>query len=290
MANCQQPVIVQTVDGQQLWRDLQILSSDEMQGRELGHNQRAQQFLSQRFQQMGLSQFHLQYMQIFTHEYLIGSVQGANVIGWLKGQQYPQQYIVISAHYDHLGKQRGKIYNGADDNASGVAGLLALANGIREKRLRHSVIFLATDGEEKGFYGATAFIKSPPVALGNIKLNVNMDMIAYPGSKQALYLAGAKAYPQLDSIVELSLAQAGVCLKRGHEGVSRGYNGQRINWRKSSDHRVFDQQGIPFLYFGVNDHRYYHTEHDDIDNINPLFYQAAVETILNTLKIWDSAN
>ncbi|WP_416306028.1 M28 family peptidase [Neptunicella sp. SCSIO 80796] len=288
MAGCLKTTINESVDGERLWLDLQTLSADEMQGRELGHNQLAQQFLSRRYQQIGLSQFDPDYLQIFVHEYLIGNVQGANVVGWLEGREYPQQYAVITAHYDHLGKKGRRIYNGTDDNASGVAALLALATQIAKQPLRHSVIFLATDGEEKGFFGATAFIDAPPVELSAIKLNLNMDMISYPGRKRTLYLAGAKAYPQLNPIVEDAIAQAGVCLKVGHEGVSRGYSSdKRIDWRKASDHKVFAQKNIPFMYFGVNDHRYYHTDKDDIANIDATFYQAAVETILNSLRLWD---
>ena len=103
------------------------------------------------------------------------------MVAWLEGTQYPDKYIVITAHYDHLGKSGGKIYNGADDNASGVAAMLSIAEQLRRSRPKHSVIFLATDAEEKGLYGAKAFVQKPPVEISSIRFNLNLDMLAQGG-------------------------------------------------------------------------------------------------------------
>ena len=91
------------------------------------------------------------------------------------------KYIVITAHYDHLGIQSGKLFYGADDNASGVAAMLAIASFLPMIDLHHSIIFLATDAEEKGLIGARVALDYFPIELSQIVFNLNLDMIAQVG-------------------------------------------------------------------------------------------------------------
>src|SRR5690606_5806211 len=107
-----------------------------------------------------------------------GPVQGWNVAGVIRGSEHPDRYIVVTAHYDHEGVADGVVWNGADDNASGVAALLELARHFIPRPPRHSIVFLALDGEEQGLLGARAFTADPPVPLKAVAINVNLDMIA----------------------------------------------------------------------------------------------------------------
>ncbi|WP_343845777.1 M28 family peptidase [Bowmanella denitrificans] len=272
---------------EQLWQHLQILSSDAMEGRKTGSSgaELARDYIKQVFRQNQLQAFAENYEMPFRHEFAIGELVGVNILGWLPGKSKPQQYIVVSAHYDHLGKQGKRIFNGADDNASGVAVMLYLASVLHAQRTEHSVIFLATDAEEAGLYGAQAFVASPPVALSAIKLNLNLDMLGYGGRQQQLYVGGTRHYPHLLSAVERAIAQAPVTLSLGLEGLARGYKGKGwIDYRRASDHAAFDQQGIAFLYLGVGEHRFYHTEYDEIGRIDRRFFTRAAETALVLLR------
>jgi Zn-dependent M28 family amino/carboxypeptidase len=288
--NCNPLLPRHTIAAAPLWADLTFLASDELQGRKTGSvgSLKAQRYLQQAFSNIGIKPFGDSHLHPFTHQQPIKDVLGTNVMGWLPGSNYPKQYIVITAHYDHIGKEPRKIFNGADDNASGVAALLALARNIKNRPLKHSVIFVATDAEELGLYGSIAFLRNSPVAIDKIKYNLNMDMIAYPGKKKRLYLAGAKAYQPLAEVINKSVVQASLCLLSGHNGSGNSYDRRyRIDWRKASDHYPFAKKGIPYLFFSVNDHKYYHTENDTIDKIDPVFYTAAVETIYTTLQLLD---
>ena len=183
----------------------------------------------------------------------------------------------ITAHYDHLGVQAGEIYNGADDNGSGTAALLALAAYFTEHRPRNSMIFLAVDAEEGGLTGARAFVSGPPVSLEHIVANVNMDMISH--SDDELYVAGTYHYPFLKPYIDRIGEAAEVTLVFGHDSPDLGDN----DWTHASDHAPFHEAGIPFLYFGVEDHADYHRPTDEFDRINQDFYIKAVTAILRVL-------
>lgn len=293
-AGCAPLSLRHTFDDEQLWSDLRTLAADTLQGRKTGTpgSVKTQQFLQQTFAQIGLNAFTPDYRQPFRHAHWLKDTHGTNMLGWLPGTTQPQQYIVITAHYDHLGKFGRVIYNGADDNASGVAAMLTLARAVKRQPLHHSVIFVATDAEELGLYGATAFLQQPPVPIDHIRYHINLDMLAYPGKKRQLYVADGHANEAqnrvLSEVVRQSMAQASLCLLSGHDKVSRSHDRQhRINWPKASDHYSFGQRGIAYLFFSDNDHQYYHSEKDTIDKLDRRFYTAAVETIFTALKILD---
>src|SRR5690606_30456084 len=94
----------------------------------------------------------------------------ANVVGMVRGTDDPDEYIVVTAHFDHLGRQGNQVYHGADDNASGTAGLIELARYFAAHPPEHSMIFAALDAEEHGLLGARHFVADPPVPLENIVL------------------------------------------------------------------------------------------------------------------------
>ncbi len=276
-----------------LLNDLKILSSDAMQGRKTGTHGgfKAKRFIQQRFSEIKLNFFEESYHHPFTYDFN-NFRQGNNIIGWKKGKQKAEQYIVITAHYDHLGQKGNIIYNGADDNASGVAAMLSLAEYLKNKETHHSVIFVATDAEELGLHGAKAFIKNPPIALERIKLNINLDMLAQSGKRKKLYIAGTRNNPQLKAIADATAYRSDICLKTGHDGRSRNKDSflNVINWKKASDHALFYKSAINYLYFGVDIHRHYHQPSDTIETINPAFYTSAVEAITTAFLLVDELN
>ncbi len=210
---------------------------------------------------------------------------GVNVVGWMEGTAVSDRFIVVSAHYDHEGVRDEEIYNGADDNASGTAALMAMARYVARNPLRHPVIFAAFDAEEPGLAGARAFVADPPVELDFIALNVNMDMVSRP-TDRILWAAGAHHTPALEPVLREVAAQAPLDLRLGHD---RPQAPEGADWTRSSDHAAFHARGIPFVYFGVDDHADYHRPTDDFERVDPGEFLDAVRTVLAALQALDQA-
>ena len=240
--------------------------------------QRARTFLLKEFEALGLTPTDDGYELPFTFRSTAGgeAVSGVNLVGFVEGSEFPERFLVVSAHYDHLGVRGNEIYNGADDNASGTAALLALARHFGEQPPRHSILLAAFDAEEMGLRGARAFVASPPVPLSAVVMNVNLDMVSRSEVRE-LYAAGTHHYPFLAPLVDEVIAVAPVTLLRGHDTPDLPPGD---DWTMASDHAAFHELGIPFIYFGVEDHAGYHAPSDTFENITPEFYGDAVTTIL----------
>ncbi|MHB1223734.1 MAG: M28 family peptidase [Gemmatimonadaceae bacterium] len=281
------------VDSASLLGDLFRLADDSLRGRASGtpENAAARAFIAARFDQLGLDTVGSGRVQPFTFADRRGPdpVAAANVVGVVRGTELPDRYIVISAHYDHVGVGRpvngDSIYNGADDNASGTAALLALARHFRANPARHSLIFAAFDAEERGLRGARAFVANPPVERSAIALDVNMDMVSH-SERGELYAAGAAKWPALREPLERVAAVAPVRLLLGHD-TPQPTAGD--DWTMQSDQGPFHQAGIPFVYFGVEDHPDYHRPSDEPRTITPGFYVNAVRTVLLAVRELDGS-
>lgn len=276
------------IDAQRLLRDVKTLSADSMEGRKADTpgSARARAYIIQRFKQSGLQPFGSSYLQPFTFSYQNDDVvhQGVNIIGYVKGSVHPNRYLVMTAHYDHLGVVNGQIYNGADDNASGVATLLALGAYFSNKRPTHSMMFAALDAEENSGAGGRKLVSAPPIEKKAMAMNVNLDMVSH-NARNELYVAGTSHYPFLKPYLETIARRAPVRLLFGHDRPDLP-PGQ--DWTEQSDHAAFHAAKIPFIYFGVEDHEDYHKPGDDFDRIRPDFFVRAAETILDAVKLLDS--
>ncbi|MEX1184486.1 MAG: M28 family peptidase [Gemmatimonadota bacterium] len=281
------PLQPAAVDSVELMRDIAVLAHDSMEGRRVGTegSARARRFIEGRFAQIGLLPVDGDFQKPFPVSGDV-PVTGVNLVGMIRGGELEDRYIVVTAHYDHLGTRDGEIFNGADDNASGTAALLQIAGYFSRQRPRHSIIFAALDGEEGGLRGARAFIADPPVPQEAIVLNVNMDMVGRNDAGE-LYVAGTRHYPQLLPYVEAVAAAAEVTLIPGHDAPNAARPSD--DWTMASDHGPFHAAGIPFLYFGVEDHPYYHQPTDEVSGIQPGFYRRAVRTVLQTVRLLDQS-
>ncbi len=243
----------------------------------------ARAYVEQGMQRAGLLRFGSSFVQPFVLMRDSAAVAAANVVGHVRGTGAPGRYIVVSAHYDHIGIGRpvagDSINNGADDNASGTAAMLELARYFVAHPPRHSMIFVAFDAEESGLRGARAFVDDPPVPRDSIIVNINMDMLSR-SEKAELYAVGTYAHPVMLPYVQRAHAHARLKLLTGHEGPTATGSD---NWTNSSDHGPFNRVGIPFLYFGVEDHAGYHQPSDEFARITPAFYVSAIETVLDVL-------
>lgn len=282
-SNCQKADAPVEIDREELLADLEYLASDALKGRfpETEGSLLAQEHIIQRFKTLGVQYFEEDYRHFFRHTNQRNErvfERAVNIIGYIEGQENPDQFIALSAHYDHLGEHDGMIYNGADDNASGVGGLLAAARHFAEHPPKNSLLFLAFDVEEQGLGGARYFVENPVVALEQIVMNINMDMISH-NFENELYAVGTYHYPFLKPHVERATQNAPVQVLFGYDSDAWDQD-----WTFSSDHGPFHQKGVPFIYFGVEDHPHYHQPSDTFENTNPDFYVDAVYTILNVIQ------
>lgn len=270
------------VDAVQLLADIEFLSSDALQGRFPGTegSRLAQEHIIARFTALGVEPVGDDFRHHFSHINPRNNTEfpeAVNIIGMIPGTEDPERFIAVTAHYDHLGMHNGDIFNGADDNASGVGGLLAAARHFTENPPAHSLLLLALDVEEQGLGGAVHFVENPSVPLDQIVMNLNMDMISH-NFEDRLVAAGTFHYPFLRPFIEEATAGSPLEIIFSFDNPDAPQD-----WTFSSDHGPFHAAGIPFIYFGVEDHDHYHTPTDTFENINPDFYVMAVRTIINVL-------
>lgn len=274
------------VDSSQVMEDLKYLASDELEGRRSGEkgSDLAREYIVTRFGKLGLKKFNDSYAQPFSfYKRLPKKVYDCNnLIGKINGTKYPEKYIVLTAHYDHLGKRDGKIFNGADDNASGVSAILAAAAFFKKNQPQHSILIVAFDAEELGLEGAKHFVDNPPVPIENIVMNINLDMISR-NKQNEIYICGTHHYPFLKEKLKDINAKSSLNVLFGHDTPDLGYN----DWTSSSDHGPFHEKEIPFIYLGVEDHEDYHRDTDTYENINPSFLYQSTNLVLDILKSID---
>lgn len=202
---------------------------------------------------------------------------GRNVVALLEGsdQSLKSQTILLTAHHDHMGEANGHIYNGADDNASGVAALLEIAKAFTEGkvRLRRSILLLAYDGEERIFLGSYYYVTHPIIPLDQTIANINLDMIGrnendanWPlppdGNVNMVNVLGTRYNPGLRKVIDQ---------ENEHIGLKLDYKMDVVDpdslWSRS-DHVWFATLHIPQVEFQTGLHPDYHTDQDTWDRIN----------------------
>lgn len=266
-------------DKELLIKDVRFLASDDLKGRKTGSdgNAKARDFIIKQFKSMDVQPVNGRYEAQFAIEGKKDIPAGINIIGKIKGKK--EEAIIITAHYDHVGvSATGEVFNGADDNASGVAGLLAMARYFSANPPTHMLFFVALDAEEIGLLGAKHFAKNLPVDQSLVKVNINMDMISR-SDKNEIYVAGTAHYPHLKPAVAAVAKSAPIKLSMGHDRAGTSQQ----DWTFSSDHAPFHRLGIPFLYFGVEDHADYHQITDDVEKIEPQFLENTTKAILDVV-------
>ncbi len=277
-------VPVRVLDSFQIMTDFEFLSSPACEGRKPGTagHRLAQERLLMRMRAAGVDSFENSLEQEFTGRSINGSTAGTNIIGWVKGTKRPEKFVVITAHYDHLGKSGDNaVFFGADDNASGTACLLALAKYFKTYPQEYSLVFALLDREETGLEGAYAAVaKFETIAgLQNIVLNINMDMISR-NDRNELFACGVWHYPDLRYLVDEVQSFTNVKLLMGHDTG----NGS-TNWTTMSDHTAFYAKQVPFLYFGVEDHVDYHRITDSYDKVNKSWYLENCNMIAKVIEL-----
>lgn len=193
-----------------------------------------------------------------------------NVIGYLQGREQPDSFLIICAHYDHLGKMGQTLFPGANDNGSGTAMMLDIAKKMASERFRprYSVVFMALAGEETGLNGSTFFVDHPLFSLKKIKFLVNLDMVG-TGTKGITVVNGTIYKSQFDRLVALNDSN-----KYISEVTLRGES-------CNSDHCPFYKAGVPsfFIYSKGDEYNAYHDPSDKPELIPLSAYEGVFSLV-----------
>ncbi|WP_395044953.1 M28 family metallopeptidase [Flavobacterium sp.] len=295
---------INSITQEELKTNLTVIASDEMQGRETGSEgqKMAGKYLIDQYKKAGISfpKGATDYYQKVPAAYLNqkrneGLQDSENIWAFIEGSEHPEEIIVVSAHYDHIGIKNGEIYNGADDDGSGTVALLEIAQAFQKAKNeghgpKRSILILHVTGEEHGLHGSRYYSENPLFPLKNTVADVNIDMIGrrdenHKDSNNYIYLIGSDYLStDLYNICE-SVNSKFINLNIDYKYNDRA-DKNRFYYR--SDHYNFAKNGIPsvFLFNGV--HADYHKQSDEVDKIE--FDALTKRTQLGFIITWEIAN
>jgi len=221
----------------------------------------------------------------------------SNVIGYIEGSDLKNEYVFLTAHYDHLGKKGNVIYYGADDDGSGTASVIEMARAFAKAKAngfgpRRTLVFMTVSGEEEGLWGSEYYSDHPAFSLDSTDVDLNTDMIGridpgrnYGDSMNYVYVIGNdKLSTDLDPI-SIAINKKYTKLELDYKFNSPD-DPERIYYR--SDHYNFAKKGVPILFFFDGIHKDYHKPTDTVDKINFDLMEKRARFIF--LTAWDIAN
>ncbi|MAZ71881.1 MAG: peptidase M28 [Flavobacteriaceae bacterium] len=291
-----------TITATELKTHLYEFASDEMQGRMTGEKGQklAAEYLRNYYQDLKVASpieenNYYQHIPAQYFERMKEPKSSENVVAFIKGSEKPDEIIVLSAHYDHVGIENGEIFNGADDDGSGTIAMLEIAEAFQQavkdgNGPKRSILFLHVTGEEIGLYGSKYYTENPLFPLANTVVNLNTDMIGRidPDKKHApnyIYLIGSDKLSQ-----ELHDVSEAVAKKYSDLELDYTYNDEndpnRFYYR--SDHYNFAKNNIPIIFYFNGVHEDYHQPTDTPDKIEYDLYAKRTKLIFQTA--WEIAN
>jgi len=287
----------QNIEPKTIKYHVKFLASDDLKGRGTSSEEeiKAANYISAQFKQIGLSAFNNSYLKSFTFKKnlnphdtsTIGIPErsGNNVVGFIDNQSL--YTIVIGAHYDHLGlghdknsmdaNPDGKIHNGADDNASGTAGVIELARYFSSNKITEpfNFLFICFSGEELGLLGSKKWCDGPDVEMGKINYMINMDMIGRLNKEKKLIIYGVGTSPVWVPIIDslkINPVTKAFIIKKDSAGIG------------PSDQTSFYLKDIPVLHFFTGQHSDYHKPSDDANKLNYKGEAKVLEYIITLVE------
>jgi len=286
-----------------LKKNLYVIASDEMEGRDTGSpgQKRAGEYMVNYYKNLGISfpKALGSYYQKVPSDFMKkrgGSnlPDSENILAFIEGSEKPEEIVVVSAHYDHVGTKNGVVYNGADDDGSGTVAVMEIAKAFQAakksgKGPKKSVLFLHVTGEEHGLFGSEYYTDNPVFPLANTVVDLNIDMIGRDDpenrGKQYVYVIGSE---MLSSQLKLINEEANK--RTNNLELNYKYDDpndpQRLYYR--SDHYNFAKNNIPVAFFFDGIHEDYHKPTDDVEKID--YDLLAKRTQLVFATAWEIAN
>ena len=295
---------INSITVEDLKKHLYIVASDGMEGRETGSEgqKKAGNYLIETYKSndisfpKGATTFYQKVPAAFMNkEYGEQLPDSENIWAYIEGSEKPNEIVVVSAHYDHIGTKNGEVYNGADDDGSGTVALLEIAQAFQQAKNdghgpKRSILILHVTGEEHGLHGSRYYSENPLFPLTNTIADVNIDMIGrrdefHKDSNNYIYLIGS-------DYLSTDLYKACEKVNKKYVNLNIDYKFNDINdpnrFYYRSDHYNFAKHNIPsvFLFNGV--HEDYHKKTDEVDKIE--FDALAKRTQLAFAIAWELAN
>ncbi len=283
------PGVAQKIEEKNIQKHIKFLADDKLQGRQTGSEgeRMAMDYIQKEFKKLKLSPMGdgSSFEQAFAFKagtHGTGAEGTAhNVVAFLDNKA--DKTIIIGAHFDHLGlgengssldaNPQGKIHNGADDNASGVAGVLELARYFKSNKIKENsnFLFICFSGEELGLFGSKYYTEKPTLALSNVNYMINMDMIGRlnPTTK-SLSISGSGTSPVWETLIKNT--NTTLTVKTDSAGIG------------PSDHTSFYLKNIPVLHFFTGSHSDYHKPSDDWDKINYEGEKEVLELVISVVE------
>ena len=219
-----------------------------------------------------------------------------NVLAYLEGTEKPEELVVVTSHYDHLGKKGDKIFNGADDDGSGTTTLIELAEAFAQAKKdghgpKRSMLFMTVSGEEKGLLGSEFYADNPVFPLENTVVDLNIDMIGRidpkrkEGDRNYIYLIGSdKLSTDLHNISE----EANKTFTNIELDYTYNDENDPNRFYYRSDHYNFAKNNIPIIFYFNGTHDDYHRISDTPDKINYDLLENRSRLVFHTA--WELAN
>lgn len=286
-----------------LKKNLYVIASDEMAGRDTGSpgQKKAGEYMINYYKSLDISYPKVlgSYYQKVPADFMKKRGSGnlpdsENILAFIEGSEKPEEIVVVSAHYDHVGTQNGVVYNGADDDGSGTVGVMEIAKAFQSAKKagngpKRSVLFLHVTGEEHGLFGSEYYTDNPVFPLTNTVVDLNIDMIGRDDpenrGKQYVYVIGSE---MLSS--ELKVINEAANKKTNNLELNYKYDDpndtQRLYYR--SDHYNFAKNNIPVAFFFDGIHEDYHKPTDDVDKIDYELLKKRTQLVFTTA--WEIAN
>ncbi|GEJ43792.1 peptidase M28 [Chryseobacterium sp. ON_d1] len=293
----------EAINAEDLKKNLYVIAADDMEGRDTGSKgqKKAGEYIVNYYKNLGISAPKVlnSYYQKVPSDFMKKRGGGnlpdsENILAFIEGSEKPEEIVVVSAHYDHVGTKNGVVYNGADDDGSGTVAVMEIAKAFQQakksgKGPKRSVLFLHVTGEEHGLFGSEYYSENPVFPLANTVVDLNIDMIGRDDpanrGKQYVYVIGS----------DMLSSQ----LKVINEAANKRTNNLELNYKYDdlndpeqlyyrSDHYNFAKHNIPVAFFFDGIHEDYHKPTDDPEKIDYQLLEKRTQLIFTTA--WDIAN
>lgn len=291
------------IKAEDLKKNLYVIASDEMEGRDTGSpgQKRAGEYMVNYYKGLGISypkalgSYYQKVPADFMKKRGGGNLPDSeNILAFIEGSEKPEEIVVISGHYDHVGTRNGVVYNGADDDGSGTVAVMEIAKAFQAAKKagngpKRSILFLHVTGEEHGLFGSEFYTDNPVFPLTNTVVDLNIDMIGRDDpenrGKQYVYVIGSE---MLSS--QLKVINEAANKKTNNLELNYKYDDpndtERLYYR--SDHYNFAKNNVPVAFFFDGIHEDYHKPTDDVEKID--YNLLAKRTQLVFTTAWEIAN
>jgi Zn-dependent M28 family amino/carboxypeptidase len=295
---------INSITAESLTTNLKVVASDEMQGRDTGSEgqKKAGRYLVSQYKNnkipfpKGATEYYQHvpaaYLKLKSGETLPDS---ENIWAYIEGSEKPDEIVVVSAHYDHVGVIKGEIYNGADDDGSGTVALVEIAKAFEKAKKeghgpKRSILILHMTGEEHGLLGSSYYSQNPLFPIKNTVADINIDMIGrrdepHSSTNNYIYIIGAdRLSTDLDHIVSEQNK------KFTNMALDYTFNDRNDpnHFYERSDHYNFGKNGIPSVFFFSGVHADYHKATDKVEKIE--FDALTRRAKLAFATAWEIAN